>query len=498
MDLGDGDSTPIGLAAFDSHGALCDLTEEFLESDASRWLSARKTRDSVLAINVASGSSGAVESDARSRADPIVRAVGLAWCDSQSPLRPVAISIDARTSLAGLLDLPRNVISPGANARSLRRQQREMTMVLDRLESLTAARVPADVRACSAWSHIRSAVARASQVVHLTNVEASVNAVICGYLGMLRTSEPAISEEQFERQLPHKRQSGSASASVEVERRMLPGAELRNALAIPEPSANGDRKFLSIAEKAQYCCRRRAEGATYQVIGDEVGLTRERVRQLILRADGPDTTIARQARQHTRDVVLRDLAKRAISDRRENPGSTILAAAERLGTTDVLLRRCLAPEVLKLYVDPRKRSTALRKWTIEQMVAAIQEAATMAFPLTANDYQNCLSQRLFLGPSIVRIQQVFGSWLAACEAAGVEGGQPRRAGYSSRWRDDDLLAFVTSYLSEVESTGTFAGYDAWARGRDDAPSGQTLRNRLGSWIGIKKLALARLATAGEG
>lgn len=82
----------------------------------------------------------------------------------------------------------------------------------------------------------------------------------------------------------------------------------------------------------------------------------------------------------------------------------------------------------------------------------------------------------------------FGSWRAACEAAGVpvRGGDkhaPRR-----RWTDEDCLAAVREFFAGGHGWGS-AAYDEWSRSRD-VPSVATVLSRLGSWPELRDRILA--------
>lgn len=81
----------------------------------------------------------------------------------------------------------------------------------------------------------------------------------------------------------------------------------------------------------------------------------------------------------------------------------------------------------------------------------------------------------------------FGSWRAACQAAGVRANTTRST--SRRWSDDDLVAAVAAYLREGDGD-SYAGYTAWAATQEDAPSGATLRQR-GAWSDFKARAQQR-------
>lgn len=83
----------------------------------------------------------------------------------------------------------------------------------------------------------------------------------------------------------------------------------------------------------------------------------------------------------------------------------------------------------------------------------------------------------------------FGSWIAACQHAGVMTNKTRST--SRRWSDEEVVAIVASYLaSDIESggSGSYAGYVAWARDparQGTVPSGPTLRQRYPTWNELK-------------
>ncbi len=89
----------------------------------------------------------------------------------------------------------------------------------------------------------------------------------------------------------------------------------------------------------------------------------------------------------------------------------------------------------------------------------------------------------------------FGSWTAACAAAGVATNKTRST--SRRWSDDDVLAIIARFLDDVPGSGSYAAYVEWARAQESGtvPSGPTLRQR-GAWAELKAGALARGGAAG--
>ncbi|TIC87890.1 hypothetical protein E8D34_06205 [Nocardioides sp. GY 10113] len=91
------------------------------------------------------------------------------------------------------------------------------------------------------------------------------------------------------------------------------------------------------------------------------------------------------------------------------------------------------------------------------------------------------------GPSVAWIIRRFGTWRAACAAAGLPTNEPsaRRA----TWSEEELVAHVASYLAALApgASGSFADYAAWAKAHPSAPSGATVRARL-PWAEAKRRA----------
>lgn len=130
----------------------------------------------------------------------------------------------------------------------------------------------------------------------------------------------------------------------------------------------------------------------------------------------------------------------------------------------------------------RRRRRRRPVWTHEEMLDILKNAATLAWPLSSNEYEALRVQGLINGPSSQAIAARFNGWADACDVAGVECGATPRRGYAPRWSDDELLQFVREYLSTSE-TSTYNGYAVWAQS-SGAPSAATLRNRLGVWADV--------------
>lgn len=92
--------------------------------------------------------------------------------------------------------------------------------------------------------------------------------------------------------------------------------------------------------------------------------------------------------------------------------------------------------------------------------------------------------------SRVRIIQRWGSWNAACAAAGLEV-KAAHSGFATKWTDQELLEHVADFF-ESGGSRSYTAYDAWARATEGAPSAQTVRNRFKRWSAVKAGAEAVL------
>ncbi|QYJ04932.1 hypothetical protein KUV85_04385 [Nocardioides panacisoli] len=113
------------------------------------------------------------------------------------------------------------------------------------------------------------------------------------------------------------------------------------------------------------------------------------------------------------------------------------------------------------------------------LLDALRRAAAEAGdPLPVAAYDRV--QRTHGLPSSARIVQRFGAWRTACQRAGLSA-HAAPGGTGKKWTAERVTASVREFLADPEAGTSFAAYQAWAKGRADAPSGQTVRNAHGSW-----------------
>lgn len=131
----------------------------------------------------------------------------------------------------------------------------------------------------------------------------------------------------------------------------------------------------------------------------------------------------------------------------------------------------------------------------DDLLAALRAAAADGRPLSTGAYER--HREGAGGPSVAWIVRRFGSWRAACAAAGLP--THARSARTATWSEDELVDQVASFLAAAEADGTptsFAGYAAWAGRTDGAPSGATVRARL-PWAEAKRRAGEVVATASQ-
>lgn len=259
----------------------------------------------------------------------------------------------------------------------------------------------------------------------------------------------------------------------------------------------GDSEFEELDEAKLFLRNRnremaelRSSGKSLEEIGAKYGVTRERVRQVLAKIGGPTRQDVKALRESIKSDKLEEIKTQALDIAKNRVGVTLNDVAEELKVSPIELSRILSKQELNLFAKALKPGTL--KWSDEEIVKVLQEAATLEFPLTVAAYSKLLEEGFLKGPSAARISQRFRSWQAACDLAGVEAGRRTHPLDLSRWTNEDLYDAVIHYLKLTQSTGAANDYDAWASGQDDIPSIGTLRNRLGPWNMVRNEAIERM------
>ena len=256
---------------------------------------------------------------------------------------------------------------------------------------------------------------------------------------------------------------------VSKSRRIFPSLQNRNPLSATH--------FEDVDERDAYVVEKRLEGHTLQDIGDSVGLTREMIRLIVSKYNGPSVDQVRQVRKVRKEKeVLEVFESLEVAD--------VEVIAKTMGISSEEVRKSLGRRAKKL-----KRNSSVREkfYSNEELLMILWNAYTrVQGPLTTNKYK-----KLKILPTIAVYISRFGSWSEACKLAGVTHGKTSRKNYSRSHSEDDLLDFVASYLADPRTTGSAQGYEAWQKNVDGAPSLSLIRQRIGTWNEIKELLIKR-------
>lgn len=261
---------------------------------------------------------------------------------------------------------------------------------------------------------------------------------------------------------------------------------------------------LNMADREDTILRLRARGFTLAEVGEFYGLTRERVRQIEAKADPDGTKVRALVRERTEEFAG-EVADTILATASENPEMalhplTVLIRSRIprgiwIGENEV--REVLGPEAM------RRRHAAMwstrpekaRTWSDEDIHAAMREVyeATGKGYLSVNAYRRAEIAEPLKRPSSAMILQRYEFWNAACEAAGIPAGKPLvNRVYVRRWTADVCVEAVAEFLRTTDGSPSAANYDEWSRGNEDAPSMATVRNRVGRWNEILKLAFQKI------
>lgn len=230
------------------------------------------------------------------------------------------------------------------------------------------------------------------------------------------------------------------------------------------------------------------EDVTLEEAGRRVPVTRERMRQILLRHTGLATQHLKAYREQLREARRLALGIEKVR---------ILAATDReMDVVELGRRSGLSSDEVREELGTRDVLRRLRKntWTVGADDASILEEIRRVAglpggsPLSGPFYEEHRRRNL---PGSVRVVQRFSTWSEACRRAGIRPVAAIRSDYQRRWTTEDLLHWVRAYLQEVGAAATYAGMSSWlkARSTDGAPSAQTIRNSVGTWTEVLDLAL---------
>jgi hypothetical protein len=277
----------------------------------------------------------------------------------------------------------------------------------------------------------------------------------------------------------------ATAAEAETARNVRRRAIIQGALSGETPATDIDGPAVS---RDAEILRARAAGVTLGEIGQRFGLTRERVRQIVDREDGPTAAqvrAQRAARSVQRGEELAALIHAAI--RREGR-TTAAEIADALGVETAAVLGAIRDDDAwhinlrrrrrKPYYDDESLLNSLRALSERLALKAAVDGVTRQ-PVSMSYWDAQRSPDVL--PTAHRVAQRFGSWNQACQAAGIPAYPV--SSVPVRWSDDEIVDWVRRFLSAAPvGARSLRAYTAWARRTPGAPSDGTVRTRLGSWI----------------
>jgi hypothetical protein len=256
------------------------------------------------------------------------------------------------------------------------------------------------------------------------------------------------------------------------------------------------------AERDMLIVQMRINGETLDSIGKAVGVTRERVRQIIKKiSPAMETTLDyvhhEKALLEDEQALLEDQARETkISALISEFGAVYLAELAHCLASDERQALALTPKRFHKYVIDKTTPTVQSSlWTKDEVISLIQKAGTYYFPLRQADYVYLLEIGEIKGPSIGWIYAKYGLWTELCVEAGVEPAPSLKVDYAHLWSEEELIAFMERFFLDEGTTGGLNDYDEWrTRQIDQVPSGAHIRNQFGSWREVRRVTLESIRT----
>jgi hypothetical protein len=155
---------------------------------------------------------------------------------------------------------------------------------------------------------------------------------------------------------------------------------------------------------------------------------------------------------------------------------------------ETVAKRLRLPKEAVRFVKRQLPASAMRKKAVPRAVydtetvgqvlrRVLKDAAPDNGVLTEALYEKHRRSR---DPSLARLNQVYGKWNETLTAHRLATGPS--TGERRQYTRDDCVSALAACASDLDKTPTYAQYEGWARMHAEAPSGQTVRNRLGRWL----------------
>lgn len=259
----------------------------------------------------------------------------------------------------------------------------------------------------------------------------------------------------------------------------------------------------------------RLAGMTLEQIGQEQGVTRERIRQIIKKLLSRAEEHKEHAGFNIKDMfesrliaskeapkILEqknraELEKRAIQIIENNPGIKLSHLSSTLGVDEELLSLALQRHAKKFIYSEERDSANASTFSDEDLLEALRLAEAFESPTNRNLYDDLVRRGIIKAPGSQTIMKRFGTWIRACDLANVSHNESARENYEKLWAEEEILDYVIEFLKNRNFGAGIDSYDEWRiETFTNAPSGAHTRNTFSTWINAKNMALQKMREEG--
>lgn len=221
-----------------------------------------------------------------------------------------------------------------------------------------------------------------------------------------------------------------------------------------------------------------ARGHSLEEAAEAVGLTLPLAKSVFIRSGLP---VPKPYRHRTKNPLGRKIHDYLLRE----DSATCRQIAEAVGATQEQVRRFIWDvDLPRMVHQPR----AAERWSDAGILLGLQLMSWERGRRTGATGRVPVAQKWWdanrdkdVHPPAVEIVRRWGSWRAACLAAGIPiVRRDRPIGPSRRFTDEQLEQVVRDFLAQ-DPDGTATSYAEHSEGRLDLPSGPTITMRLGGW-----------------
>ncbi|MDJ1371197.1 sigma factor-like helix-turn-helix DNA-binding protein [Gulosibacter molinativorax] len=223
------------------------------------------------------------------------------------------------------------------------------------------------------------------------------------------------------------------------------------------------------------------DGQNLQQVGEEFGLTRERIRQ-IAKKRGVDVLKIRESKKNGQARKFRDLSSAVEKFSIQHPLASVDEIALKFNLDLETAERALGRRVA--IHRPRELAVS-RTFTDDEMLDHLRIWAKSASNFRREDYENWAEDTDFVSPATLTLR--FGSWGESMRRAGL-GHLTENRSLRKVISDLELWACVVQYLKSDRDRYSFGDLGVWLR-KSALPSAELVRSRLGKWLDVRETAL---------